>query len=103
MNAAEKLYQSLVEEATAEAERRILEKLQGQIGLLQDRVFNTQEAADYLNLSKKTLYTLCAEKQIRHIPAGSQRSKKPVFLFRQSTLDTWLREQEDKSVKASTA
>ena len=99
MNAAEKLYESLVEEATAEAERRIMERLQAQAGTMQDRVLNTQEAADYLNISKKTLYTMCAEKQIRHIPAGSERSRKPVYLFRQSTLDTWLRDQEEKSIK----
>ena len=100
MNPAEKLYSAIVEAATAEAERRVMERIQAQAGVIQDRVLNTQETADYLNISRKTLYVMCAEKQIRHIPAGSQRSKKPALLFRQSTLDLWMREQEQKSIQA---
>lgn len=98
MNAAEKFFESLVEEATAEAERRIWERIQAHTGSVQDKRLTTEEAADYLKISKKTLYTMCAEKQIKHISIGSERSKRPNFLFQQSTLDIWLREQEEKSI-----
>ncbi|UUZ86769.1 helix-turn-helix domain-containing protein [Paenibacillus sp. P26] len=61
---------------------------------------DTQQAAEYLGISKKTLYVMCAEKQIPHIPAGSIHSKRPVFLFRQSVLDAWMRDREDKSCRS---
>lgn len=96
MRALENLYATIVEEVTAEVERRVMEQIHTTD--IPDHVLNSKEAAEYLNVSIKTLYTLCTEKQIRHIPAGSRQSKKPALLFRQSTLDAWLREREAASV-----
>ena len=95
MSNIDKLFTALVEEAAAEAEKRVLEQMQS---LAPNRVLSTKEAAEYLGISDKLLYRLCSEKRIRHIPAGKKGSKRPVILFRQSTLDAWLREQEESSV-----
>ncbi|WP_240421607.1 helix-turn-helix transcriptional regulator [Paenibacillus periandrae] len=95
MSVADQIFESLVEAATAEAVRRVLSQVQTQIK--PDRTLNTQEAADYIGVSRKTIYVMCAEKQIPHIPAGSIRSNKPVYLFRQSTLDAWMLEREQAS------
>jgi excisionase family DNA binding protein len=96
MSAADQIFESLVEAATAEAVRRVMDRIQ--TVLRPDQTFSAQEAADYIGVSRKTIYTMCAEKQIPHIPAGSIRSNKPAYLFRQSTLDSWMLERENASV-----
>ncbi|MEK3722264.1 helix-turn-helix domain-containing protein [Paenibacillus sp. FSL H8-0034] len=97
MSVADQLFESLVEAATAEAVRRVLSQVQTQIK--PDQTFSTQEAANYIGVSRKTIYVMCAEKQIPHISAGSIRSNKPAYLFRQSTLDAWMLERERSSIK----
>jgi excisionase family DNA binding protein len=101
MTPVDHFFEALVSAASAEAERRIWERIQAQSGAFHDRTMDTQQAADYLGISRKTLYVMCAEKQIKHIPAGSMRSKRPAYLFRQSALDTWMREKEDRSCMPS--
>jgi len=103
MNSAENLYRAIVayiNESIAETERRVLEQVRAQGGLIPDRTMDAQQAADYLGICKKTLYIMIAEKQIKHIPAGSIRSKRPAYLFRQSVLDAWMREREEASCKS---
>lgn len=96
MTPLDSLYTSLVADITAEVERRVLERLQS--CAVEDKRLTAQEAADYLGVSRRTLYVLCAQKQIRHAAAGAIGSKKPALIFRQSTLDAWLRQREEESV-----
>lgn len=97
MAAIDTLYQSIVADVVAEVERRVLEQLQ--TVAVSDRRLDAQEAADYLKISRKTLYTMCKEKQIAHIPVGAKGSQKPNLIFRQSTLDAWLRQREEESTQ----
>jgi len=61
---------------------------------------STEEAAEYIGVSKECLYTMVREKQIPHMHIGSAFSKKPNLRFRLSTLDSWMEEREAKSVEA---
>ena len=97
MNAFEKLFSALIEEAAAEAEKRVLEKLQHTA--VPDKVLNIKEASEYLGISEKLIYQMCSEGALPHIRAGGLHSTKPRILFRQTTLDRWLREQEEASIQ----
>ncbi|MED4122637.1 helix-turn-helix domain-containing protein [Halalkalibacterium halodurans] len=92
MKMVEEFYQSIISAAADQVEERILERLQHMN--IKDRTLDIREASEYTLISEKLLYRLCQEKQIPHIRAGVQGSKKPKILFRQSTLDSWMREQE---------
>ncbi len=99
MNAAN-AFTAMYEQIVAEAAERVRKELEETfVRSYQDRTLNSREAADHLGISTQTLYKLCAEKRIKHIPVGSLRSTKPEFRFRQSVLDTWMREQEEKSIQ----
>lgn len=93
----EKLFAALVEEAAAAAEKRVMERLEQMT--VPDRVLDVKEAAQHMGLDEKTLYRLCQEKRLPHIRAGQTNSKRPRILLRQSTLDRWLREQEEASIQ----
>jgi len=92
-----KLFEALVEEAAAAAEKRVMERLENMA--VPDRVMDVKEAAEYLGICDKLIYRLCEEKVLPHIQAGQLNSKRPRILLRQSTLDRWLREQEEMSVQ----
>lgn len=93
-------FSAMYEQLVAEVTERVTKDLEAKfVQSYQDRTLSSKEAAEYLGISPATLYTLCRQKQIRHIPAGSLTSKKPVFLFRQSVLDAWMRQREEESVR----
>lgn len=58
----------------------------------QDQLFNIQEAADYLNLAKQTIYGFTSRGQIPHIKKAKR------LLFRKSELDQWLMEGQRHNV-----
>lgn len=93
----EKLFAILVKEAAEKAAKMVLEQLEG--SQKPDRVMDVKEAAQYLGISDKLIYQLCAEKVLPHVKAGGLNSNKPRILFQQSTLDRWLREQEEASIQ----
>lgn len=97
MSALDKLMDEIIEEAAAKAAKLVLEQLEG--SQKPDRVMDVKEAAQYLGISDKLIYQLCAEKVLPHVKAGGLNSNKPRILFRQSTLDRWLREQEEASIQ----
>lgn len=97
MSALDKLMDEIIEEAAAKAAKLVLEQLEG--SQKPDRVLDVKEAAEQLGVSTKLIYQLCAEKVLPHIQAGSLNSSKPRILFRQSTLERWLREQEAASIQ----
>lgn len=97
MNTIDKLFNELVEQAAAAAEKRVLEQLENMI--TPDKVLDVKETAEYLGVSPKLIYQLCAEKVLPHIQAGGSNSNRPRILFRQATLDRWLREQEEASLR----
>lgn len=53
-----------------------------------------KEAAKYLGVSHWMLSMQCKQNKIKHFKAGRK------FLFRKDTLDTWLREIQEKSIIA---
>lgn len=97
MSALDKLFTALVTEAAAEAEKRVLARMEQMA--VPDRVLDVKEAAEQLGVSTKLIYQLCAEKVLPHIQAGGLNSNRPRILFRQSTLDRWMREQEEASIQ----
>lgn len=97
VSALDKLMDEIIEEAAAKAAKLVLEQLEGT--QKPDRVMDVKEAAQYLGISDKLIYQLCAEKVLPHVKAGGLNSNKPRILFRQSTLDRWLREQEEASIQ----
>jgi excisionase family DNA binding protein len=48
--------------------------------------FKVQEAADYVGVSKDTIYAACARNQLRHIRLGGRRS----IRLRTEWLDAWM-------------
>ncbi|MFC3802670.1 helix-turn-helix domain-containing protein [Cohnella sp. GCM10012308] len=97
---AQNAFSVMYEQLVAEVTERVTKDLEAKfVQSYQDRTLSSKETAEYLGISPQTLYTLCKQKQIRHIPAGSLTSKKPVFLFRQSVLDAWMRQREEESVR----
>lgn len=97
VSALDKLMDEIIEEAAAKAAKLVLERLEQ--AQKPDRVMDVKEAAQHMGLSEKLIYQMCSEGALPHIRAGGLHSTKPRILFRQSTLDRWLREQEEASVK----
>lgn len=97
MSALDKLMDEIIEEAAAKAAKLVLEQL-GQVSR-PDRTMDVDEAAKFLGIDAKTVYRLCTEKRLPHIRLGQLNSKRPRILFRQSTLDRWMREQEEASIQ----
>lgn len=98
MSPLDKLFNEIVEAAATAAAKLVLERLEQTVG--PERTLDVEEAAQFLGIDTKTLYRLCTEKRIPHIRIGQLNSKRPRILFRQSTLDRWLREQEEASIKS---
>lgn len=96
MGEIEKAIQQIVKEEL----NRVLESLKPDLPApSDDEILTTQEAADYLRISKKTLYTLCREKRIKHIRNGSLNSRKPVLTFRKSALDEYILTEEQQNYR----
>ncbi len=62
-----------------------------QVYLCQKEIFNFEEAAAYLNMSKSTLYKLTSRKEIPHY-----KPNRFVF-FERSELDKWIRDAAVKT------
>lgn len=97
VSSLDRLFAEIVEQAAEKAAKMVLEQLEG--SQKPDRVLDVKEAAEQLGVSSKLVYQLCAEKVLPHIQAGGLNSSKPRILFRQSTLERWLKEQEVASVR----
>lgn len=54
---------------------------------------NIKEAAKYLGISHWMLSTQCKQNKIKHFKAGNR------FLFKKDTLDSWLQEIQENSIK----
>jgi excisionase family DNA binding protein len=54
----------------------------------------SKEAAEYLGITENRLRTLAKEGKIKHFRAGNK------FLFRRNSLDLWLNEVQDGSIKS---
>ncbi|WP_371320172.1 helix-turn-helix domain-containing protein [Chengkuizengella axinellae] len=55
----------------------------------------------YTGVSNKLLYRMCKKGEIPHIRLGDKDSQKPRIIFRKSTLDKWMWEQERLNYKES--
>lgn len=92
MSPLDQLYETLVQSAAAEAERRVVERLK--LTPI-DRTLDLHEAAEYMRLSESTLRKMCREKTIPHQKYGAVGSKNPRYLFSTVSLDKWKHEQEE--------
>lgn len=81
--------QAIIDEKVAAAEKRILEKLSGQM----DETLDVTQAALHLGISEKLVYRLCQQKQIPHERYGVQGSRRPIIKFRLNELEAWRAEQ----------
>lgn len=59
---------------------------------------SAEEAAEYIGVSKVTLYTMIREKQLPSFSVGSLSSQRPQIRLRLVSLDKWMEQQEQKSV-----
>lgn len=91
----EKIIVTTQDELTAIIEATVIKLLEGQILIKQeipsDKFLTIDEAADYLNLAKQTLYGFTSKNLIPHI----KRAKRILFL--RSDLDKWLLEGRKSS------
>ncbi|MDQ0091619.1 excisionase family DNA binding protein [Paenibacillus anaericanus] len=62
---------------------------------------SAEEAAEYIGVSKITLYTMVREKQLPSFPVGSASSQRPQIRLRLSTLDKWMEQQELLNMKGA--
>ncbi|MDN4600011.1 helix-turn-helix domain-containing protein [Paenibacillus sp. F6_3S_P_1C] len=59
----------------------------------EDATLEADEAAAYINISRVTLYRMCAENLLPHMKIGSKGSKRSKLLFSSNALDKWKRDQ----------
>lgn len=97
MTPLDQLYETLVQSAAAEAERRVLERIQ--LNQAADRTLDLREAAEYLRVSDSTLRRMCREKAIPHRTHGAPGSKNPRYLFSSASLDRWKRGEEQRNYR----
>lgn len=62
---------------------------------MQRQTITAKEAADYIGVSKDTIYDLSRKKKIPCVRVGKR------ILFRREALDKWMDEQEAESVNKS--
>ncbi|MCA6392808.1 MAG: helix-turn-helix domain-containing protein [Cytophagales bacterium] len=75
----EALLQSLIEDEV----RKVIRQ-RAEAALVDDRVMGAEEAAQYLNISRTTLWRKCSELAVPHSKNGSK------LMFRKSELDAWV-------------
>ncbi|MFE8697937.1 helix-turn-helix domain-containing protein [Cytobacillus sp. FJAT-53684] len=61
---------------------------------MQRKTITAQEAADYIGIHVETIYVMARKKEIPHI-----RIRRRIF-FSVESLDTWMRDLEQKSLEA---
>ncbi|MFK7695374.1 helix-turn-helix domain-containing protein [Paenibacillus sp. HJGM_3] len=99
---ADKSLAVMIEALKQQIKQEVIEELQAKCEPVEDRRLTIEEAAEYLRISRETLYRLCKEKQIEHITIGSIGSKKPRINFSLSVLEAWIRKKELESVSLIT-
>jgi hypothetical protein len=98
VNAADGLISALKDQLLKELEPLLLAKItQQHINDLEKVTLNITQTAKYTGISKDLLYILCRQKKIPHFKAGAENSSKPTILFRKSSLDFWMEQQESKN------
>ncbi|NIK11159.1 helix-turn-helix domain-containing protein [Alkalibacillus almallahensis] len=61
---------------------------------MQDRM-TAQQTAEYLGLNRETVYRMARRKEIPHFKLGNR------ILFSKSSIEEWIREQEEANMSAS--
>lgn len=82
--------QAIIDKKIAEAEKRIMEKL----NVKSDVALTFKEACKYLNMSSYSLRALCRTKKIPHRSVGRDDSRNPRYVFSSASLDQWKKDQE---------
>lgn len=98
---ADKAFAAMIEAMKQEIKQQVIEELRDESALVEDRRLTIEEAAEYLRVSKETLYRLCKEKQIEHVSIGVIGSKKPRIIFSALKLKAWLKQKELESISRS--
>ncbi|SFE10903.1 DNA binding domain-containing protein, excisionase family [Paenibacillus algorifonticola] len=86
---------AIIAEEVAAAEQRIRESLNVQ----SDVTLTFQEALKYLGMSEYTLRRMCQAKKLPYRIVGADGSKNPRYLFSSSSLDKWMKQQEESNYK----
>jgi len=95
MTGLENAIRSIIVEEVVAMERRLRESLSVQA----ERTLSFSEACEYLHMSEYTLRRLCREKRIPHRTYGADGSKNPRYLFSTTSLDRWIRDQENSNYR----
>lgn len=82
----EHLLQGLIED---EVRKIIRERAETQLN--SDRVMDAEEAAEYLHISRTTLWRKCSERNLPHSKNGSK------LMFLKSDLDEWVKNGKRKT------
>ncbi|MDQ0158846.1 helix-turn-helix domain-containing protein [Alkalibacillus salilacus] len=61
---------------------------------MQDRM-TAQQTAEYLGVNRETIYRMARRKEIPHFKLGQR------IIFSQSSIEEWIREQEEANKSAS--
>ena len=89
----ERAIKTLIAEEIHELEKRLQERVLVAV----DKDLTFTEACEYLGMSDYTLRKLVHAKAIPHRTYGIPGSKSPRYIFSQSGLDRWKREQEESN------
>ncbi|HZG81584.1 MAG TPA: helix-turn-helix domain-containing protein [Brevibacillus sp.] len=91
----EAIFARAFSELRTQLKEELREELKLEIGVSPERTLSFTEACEYLRMSEYTLRRLCREKRIPHRTYGADGSKNPRYLFSTSSLDRWIRDQEE--------
>jgi excisionase family DNA binding protein len=61
---------------------------------MQRKTLTAHEIAEYIGVHVDTIYTMVRQKQIPHVRVRRR------ILFSRETIDSWMRDQEQKSLEA---
>lgn len=87
--------EALKAEVSEDVFQRLMERFEPEIKQkLFHNVFGIKEAAAYLGCGVRTLQMMCKRKEIKFYRIGTE------YRFRQSTLDEWMKEQEQEKERS---
>jgi predicted DNA-binding transcriptional regulator AlpA len=86
--------EGLAEKVAEKLLPKVIDQLQNELGIKEDKTLNVAEAAPYIGISAEMLYRLCDKKMIPHVRLSSSGTGRPRILFSSASIDAWRKEQE---------
>lgn len=89
--------EAIVERVAEKLLPQIIEILNSKIIPQKDVTMDPEEVAQYIGVSKDTIYKMCADGSIPHLKIGAANSRKKKYLFSSLSIDKWRKEQEEEN------